>query len=153
MRRQLYEALIARDPHRNWSHVTRQTGMFSYTGLSPSHCEELIKEHHVYLLASGRINVSGIPANAIERLADAVCSVVGKAPVAGGSVESLDSLADGISDNEVSSTSDVELAEVDDADEHEDDDDSEHVVSASANRHDTHDSGMSQDSCCSSVSD
>ena len=109
MRRRLYEALHVRDPHRNWTHVTRQTGMFSYTGLSASQCEKLIGEHHVYLLNSGRINVSGIPADAIEHLADAVCAVVGKASDFSGSVESLDSLTDNLS--EMSSSSDAELDE------------------------------------------
>lgn len=112
MRRRLYDALHVRDPHRNWTHVTRQMGMFSYTGLSVSQCEKLVNEHHVFLLSSGRINVSGIPANAIEFLADAVCAVVGKTSHYSGSVESLDSLTDNVS--EMSSSSDAELADVDD---------------------------------------
>jgi len=76
-RRQLFEALHARDPHRDWSQVIKQAGMFSYTGLTAEQCDKLIKDHHIYLLSTGRINVSGIRADAVERVADAMIKVVG----------------------------------------------------------------------------
>ena len=56
----------------DWSHVTEARGMFSYTGLSPAVCRALVREHHVYLPASGRINVAGLNSAAIRTFAAAV---------------------------------------------------------------------------------
>lgn len=89
-RQQLYDALKARDPHRDWSHIVKQQGMFSYTGLTPEQCDKLVKEHHFYLLSTGRINVSGITASSVERFAEAVVSVCGAAPP-GGATKRMDS--------------------------------------------------------------
>lgn len=36
-----------------------QTGMFSYTGLDAAKVVSLRKKHHVYILGSGRISISG----------------------------------------------------------------------------------------------
>lgn len=59
-----------------WNHITDQIGMFSYTGLTPSMCEELISKHHVYLLKSGRISLAGLNQQNIEYFVGAVDSVV-----------------------------------------------------------------------------
>ncbi|EDQ89565.1 uncharacterized protein MONBRDRAFT_32367 [Monosiga brevicollis MX1] len=80
MRRELYEGLKARDPAHNWDHIINQSGMFTFTGLSKEQCDELIQVHHVYLLDNGRINVSGIPADRVDDLVDAICAVVQPAP-------------------------------------------------------------------------
>lgn len=82
-RQQLYDALHERDPHRDWSHIVKQQGMFSYTGLKPEECQKLVQEHHIYLLDTGRINVSGITADAVERVADAIVAVCGVTPASG----------------------------------------------------------------------
>jgi len=80
MRGKLVEGLRERNMPGSWDHVltdvclppTRQLkqtnfglirefqiGMFSMTGLSPIQIEQLREEHHVYLLPSGRISVTG----------------------------------------------------------------------------------------------
>jgi len=59
-----------------WNHVTDQIGMFSFTGLSPEQCEILIKEHHIYLLKSGRISLAGINKANVEYVANAINDVV-----------------------------------------------------------------------------
>eukprot|EP00730_Choanoeca_flexa_P020367 TRINITY_DN9952_c0_g1_i2.p1 TRINITY_DN9952_c0_g1~~TRINITY_DN9952_c0_g1_i2.p1 ORF type:complete len:507 (+),score=115.98 TRINITY_DN9952_c0_g1_i2:139-1521(+) len=76
MRRKLYEGLKKNDPEHNWDHIINQTGMFTYTGLSKEQCQELIDDYSVYLLDTGRINVSGIPADRVDYLVDAICAVV-----------------------------------------------------------------------------
>mmetsp|Transcript_25226 Transcript_25226/g.64241 ORF Transcript_25226/g.64241 Transcript_25226/m.64241 type:complete len:411 (-) Transcript_25226:81-1313(-) len=60
----------------NWDHITSQIGMFSYTGLSEPMCERLIKEHHIYLLKSGRISMAGLNKGNMEYMVNAVDEVV-----------------------------------------------------------------------------
>lgn len=60
----------------DWSHITKQIGMFSYTGLSEAQCLRLMKEHHIYLLKSGRISMSGVNTKNVVYLAKAINEVV-----------------------------------------------------------------------------
>merc|ERR1719401_2639852 len=59
-----------------WKHVTDQIGMFSFTGLSQAQCERLIKEHHIYLLKSGRISMAGLNKSNIGYMVNSVDEVV-----------------------------------------------------------------------------
>jgi len=63
MRKALFDELIRLNVPGNWTHITDQIGMFSYTGLSPLQCESLIKNWHVYLLKNGRISMAGVTTN------------------------------------------------------------------------------------------
>lgn len=60
----------------DWSHITNQIGMFSYTGLTPEQCEKLISKWHIYLLKNGRISLSGINSKNVNYLAEAIADVV-----------------------------------------------------------------------------
>ncbi|XP_037933019.1 aspartate aminotransferase, cytoplasmic-like [Teleopsis dalmanni] len=60
----------------NWNHIIKQIGMFSYTGLNEEQVANLIKDHHIYLLKSGRINMCGINENNVEYIAKAIYDVV-----------------------------------------------------------------------------
>jgi aspartate aminotransferase len=55
-----------------WHHITDQIGMFSYTGLTESQCDILIKKYHVYLLRSGRVSMAGVNSKNVGYLADAI---------------------------------------------------------------------------------
>ena len=44
----------------DWSHITTQIGMFSYTGLTEDMTLFLKKEKHLYMLKSGRISMCGV---------------------------------------------------------------------------------------------
>ncbi len=44
MRKLLRENLEKLGSKRDWSHITRQIGMFAYTGLSPAQMETLMRE-------------------------------------------------------------------------------------------------------------
>ncbi|CAD7955221.1 unnamed protein product [Amoebophrya sp. A25] len=59
-----------------WNHITEQIGMFSFTGLTPEQCETLIKEHHIYLLKSGRISLAGLNKDNVGYVADCIHKVV-----------------------------------------------------------------------------
>jgi aspartate aminotransferase, cytoplasmic len=60
----------------DWSHITSQRGMFSFTGLSPAQCEYLLTKKKVYIIASGRINVAGINSNNVARVAQAFLEAI-----------------------------------------------------------------------------
>jgi len=80
MRALLRGALEARGTPGSWEHITRQIGMFSYTGLSREQSTRMVEEFHVYMLPSGRINVAGLNAATIDTCADAIHAVVTGAP-------------------------------------------------------------------------
>jgi aspartate/tyrosine/aromatic aminotransferase len=50
--------------------------MFSYSGLTRDEVERLRREHSVYIVGSGRINVAGITEKNIDRLCDAIAAVI-----------------------------------------------------------------------------
>eukprot|EP00392_Amoebophrya_sp_AT5.2_P018275 g18784.t1 len=72
----LRSGLEAKGTPGTWNHITDQIGMFSFTGLSPSMCERLIAEHHIYLLKSGRISLAGLNKNNLQYVTDAIDAVV-----------------------------------------------------------------------------
>ncbi|KAJ5939639.1 hypothetical protein N7466_002773 [Penicillium verhagenii] len=60
----------------DWSHITRQIGMFSYTGLSEAQVQRLREVHHVYMLKNGRMSLSGLNAKNVGYVACAIKEVV-----------------------------------------------------------------------------
>ena len=72
MRVALVEALGRAGSTRNWDHITKQIGMFSFTGLTKAQCEAMVRDHAVYLTANGRISMAGLnPAN-VDKVAAAI---------------------------------------------------------------------------------
>jgi len=72
MRAALRGALEARGAPGDWSFITRQIGMFTYTGLTRPQCELLTNKHHIYLTMDGRISMAGLNAAGAQYLADAI---------------------------------------------------------------------------------
>ena len=60
MRASLRQKLEELGTPGDWSHITTQIGMFSYTGLTQEMCVFLKQEKHLYLLKSGRISMCGV---------------------------------------------------------------------------------------------
>jgi len=56
----------------DWTHVTSQIGMFSYTGLTPKQVEKMIKTHHIYMLSNGRISMAGVNSKNVAYIAKAI---------------------------------------------------------------------------------
>jgi len=60
----------------DWSHITTQIGMFSYTGLTEEMTLFLKKEKHLYMLKSGRISMCGVTPGNIDYVAKAINEAV-----------------------------------------------------------------------------
>lgn len=76
LRKMFVEAMNQRLPEMNFDHILQQRGMFSYSGLQGKFAQRLKKEHSIYVLKSGRINVAGINANNLDRLCNSIAAVV-----------------------------------------------------------------------------
>lgn len=75
MRRSFVNTLAAKGVKDDYSFITKQLGMFSFSGLKKDQIERLRNEYSIYIVGSGRINVAGItPAN-IDRLCSAIAAV------------------------------------------------------------------------------
>lgn len=72
MRTLLREELEKSGTPGNWSNITNQIGMFSYTGLSETQSERMLKEHHVYMLKNGRISMSGLNTENVKYVAQCI---------------------------------------------------------------------------------
>lgn len=55
--------------------ISRQNGMFSFSGLTPEEVDRLRDDHAIYMVRSGRINVAGITPGNVDSLCDAVAAV------------------------------------------------------------------------------
>lgn len=77
VRSQFVDALKAAGVSRDFSFLTRQKGMFSFTGLSKEQAVELRETRSIYIVDSGRINVAGITSANLDRLVSALKSLIG----------------------------------------------------------------------------
>lgn len=76
MRRQFVEKLRVRKPGVDFTFVTRQRGMFSYSGLSKEAVARLREEFSVYAIDTGRICVAALNSRNIDHVVDAVAKVL-----------------------------------------------------------------------------
>ena len=75
MRQLLAETLTAKGVPGDHSFITRQRGMFSFSGLNPTQVEQLKNDHSVYIVGNGRINVAAITPNNCDALCEAIANV------------------------------------------------------------------------------
>jgi aspartate/tyrosine/aromatic aminotransferase len=76
MRSLLVRTLAERGVQRDFSFITRQRGMFSFSGLTPEQVRRLRDEHAIYIVGSGRINVAGMTEENMVPLAAAIADVL-----------------------------------------------------------------------------
>lgn len=79
VRQELKERLEVRGVPGGADHLTKQRGMFSYTGLSETQMSRLRAEHGIYGLDSGRICVAAINSSNIGVAVDALALVMSSA--------------------------------------------------------------------------
>jgi aspartate aminotransferase len=77
MRHLMAETLNEKGVEQDFSFITRQRGMFSYSGLTPEQVAALRDKHSIYIVGSGRINVAGLTPDNMDYLCDAIADVLG----------------------------------------------------------------------------
>jgi aspartate/tyrosine/aromatic aminotransferase len=75
MRATFVKTLKAKGVPGDYSFITRQRGMFSFSGLTREQVETLREQHAIYIVGSGRINVAGITPMNCEPLCAAIADV------------------------------------------------------------------------------
>lgn len=76
MRQRLFDALRARGTPGDWSHIIKQIGMFTFTGLNPEQVAFMTREYHIYMTSDGRISMAGLSSKTVPHLADAIHAAV-----------------------------------------------------------------------------
>ena len=75
LRVQIVLRLKALGSVHDWSHITKQIGMFAYTGLTPEMVKEVIEKHSIYMPPDGRISVAGVNSGNIDHVCQAFHAV------------------------------------------------------------------------------
>lgn len=78
MRQQLFEALQSKGTPGDWSHIIKQIGMFTFTGLNADQVAFMTREYHIYMTSDGRISMAGLSSQKVPLLADAIHAAVTK---------------------------------------------------------------------------
>jgi aspartate/tyrosine/aromatic aminotransferase len=77
MRRLFVETMKRKAPQHDFSFLSSQKGMFSFSGLSNVQVDELKAKHGVYVVGNGgRINVAGITESNLDALCTAIAAVL-----------------------------------------------------------------------------
>lgn len=76
MRRAFVDGLEAAGAKQDFSFITNQKGMFSFSGLSKDQVERLRAEYGIYIVGSGRLNVAGMTESNMKALCAAVVAVL-----------------------------------------------------------------------------
>jgi aromatic-amino-acid transaminase len=76
MRKALVDGLKARGVKRDFSHVLKQNGMFSYSGLTAAQVDRLRNEFGIYAVSTGRICVAALNSKNIDYVCDALAAVL-----------------------------------------------------------------------------
>ncbi len=61
---------------RDFSFITKQKGMFSFSGLSKAQVDTLREKYSIYIVGSGRINVASMTGSNMDRLCSAIADVL-----------------------------------------------------------------------------
>jgi aromatic-amino-acid transaminase len=76
MRTGLVDKLEARGVARDFSFVTRQRGMFSYSGLTSAQVDRLREDYGIYAVSTGRICLAALNSRNLDAVADAIAAVL-----------------------------------------------------------------------------
>ena len=72
IRKKFYEEIVAAGVPGDWSHISRQVGMFAFTGLTTEQCDNMINKWHCYILRSGRLSIVGLTTENVNYVARAI---------------------------------------------------------------------------------
>ena len=76
MRHLFVKTLKAKGVEQDFSSIIEQRGMFSFSGLTKDQVEQLRDKYSIYIVGSGRINVAGMTPDNMDRLCEAIKSVL-----------------------------------------------------------------------------
>jgi len=76
MRVALRSSLEEGQQDRSWDHITKQIGMFAYSGLTKEEVTALRDKHHIYCTLDGRISMAGVTTGNVTYMADAIKDVI-----------------------------------------------------------------------------
>jgi aspartate aminotransferase len=75
MRTALRSKLEDSGSNRSWEHITKQIGMFAYSGMSKDEVMSMREKHHIYCTADGRISMAGVTSGNVDYIANAIHDV------------------------------------------------------------------------------
>ncbi len=78
MRHLFVETLNEKGVERDFSFITRQRGMFSFSGLTPDQVKALRDDYAIYIVGSGRISVAGLAEDSMDYLCTAIADVLAR---------------------------------------------------------------------------
>jgi len=78
MRAALVEGLAQRGVDQDFSYITKQRGMFSFSGLDDDTVAWLRENRSIYVVGGGRINVAGLTAGNIDYVCDSIAEALKK---------------------------------------------------------------------------
>ena len=76
MRSLFVSTLRAKGVAQDFSFISKQQGMFSFSGLTPDQVAQLRSEFGIYIVGSGRISVAGMTKDNMEPLCEAIAKVL-----------------------------------------------------------------------------
>jgi len=76
MRHLFVKTLKEKGVDQDFSSIIEQRGMFSFSGLTKDQVEQLRDKYSIYIVGSGRINVAGMTPSNMDRLCEAIKSVL-----------------------------------------------------------------------------
>jgi aspartate/tyrosine/aromatic aminotransferase len=76
MRHLFVETLNEKGVDQDFSFITRQRGMFSFSGLNADQVKVLRDKYAIYIVGSGRINVAGMSESSMDYLCSAIADVL-----------------------------------------------------------------------------
>jgi aspartate/tyrosine/aromatic aminotransferase len=78
LRHLFVETLNEKGVERDFSFITRQRGMFSFSGLNPEQVKMLRDDYAIYIVGSGRISVAGMSEMSMDYLCSAIADVLAR---------------------------------------------------------------------------
>lgn len=76
MRSLFVQTMADKAPGIDFSFITRQCGMFSYSGLNRMQVDRLRNEHSIYVVGDGRMNVAGMNEAGMDYLCTSIAAVL-----------------------------------------------------------------------------
>jgi aspartate aminotransferase len=72
----LVAKLIEQGVTRDFSFITRQSGMFSFLGITPEQVKRLQDEFSIYMVGSSRMSIAGIANSNVDYLAESIAKIL-----------------------------------------------------------------------------